>query len=32
MTDGHVELAKLPALWNYNWHLNWKQPAAVPSP
>jgi prepilin-type N-terminal cleavage/methylation domain-containing protein/prepilin-type processing-associated H-X9-DG protein len=30
MTDGHVELAKLPALWNYYWHLNWKQPAAAP--
>jgi prepilin-type N-terminal cleavage/methylation domain-containing protein/prepilin-type processing-associated H-X9-DG protein len=30
MTDGHVELAKLPALWSYYWHLNWKQPAAAP--
>jgi prepilin-type N-terminal cleavage/methylation domain-containing protein len=23
LTDGHVELSKLPNLWNYYWHLNW---------
>jgi prepilin-type N-terminal cleavage/methylation domain-containing protein len=27
-TDGHGELAKLPKLWNYYWHLNWN-PALV---
>ena len=21
--DGHVELSKLPNLWNYYWHFNW---------
>jgi len=24
--DGHAELVKLPTLWNYYWHLNWKVP------
>jgi prepilin-type N-terminal cleavage/methylation domain-containing protein/prepilin-type processing-associated H-X9-DG protein len=28
MTDGHVELVKLPTLWNYYWHLNWNESAA----
>ncbi len=32
MTDGHIELAKLPALWTYYWHLNWKGPAAASTP
>jgi prepilin-type processing-associated H-X9-DG protein len=32
MTDGHVELAKLPALWTYNWHLNWNKFLANPAP
>ena len=30
-TDGHGELVKLPNLWNYYWHLNWK-PALVTGP
>jgi hypothetical protein len=30
-TDGHGELAKLPKLWNYYWHLNWN-PALVKGP
>jgi prepilin-type N-terminal cleavage/methylation domain-containing protein len=30
-TDGHGELAKLPNLWNYYWHLNWN-PALVTYP
>jgi prepilin-type N-terminal cleavage/methylation domain-containing protein len=30
LTDGHVELAKLPALWNYYWHLNWNAAIAAP--
>jgi hypothetical protein len=29
--DGHVELSKLPNLWNYYWHLNWN-PALVKGP
>jgi prepilin-type processing-associated H-X9-DG protein len=32
MADGHVELARLPALWNYSWHLNWDESAAASSP
>ncbi len=31
MADGHAEVAKLPALWGYYWHLAWN-PAAVPNP
>ncbi len=23
--DGHVELSRLPNLWNYQWHRNWAQ-------
>jgi prepilin-type N-terminal cleavage/methylation domain-containing protein/prepilin-type processing-associated H-X9-DG protein len=23
--DGHVELSRLPNLWNYTWHYNWDQ-------
>jgi prepilin-type N-terminal cleavage/methylation domain-containing protein len=23
LADGHVELSKLPNLWNYYWHRNW---------
>ena len=23
LADGHVELSKLPNLWNYYWHLDW---------
>jgi prepilin-type N-terminal cleavage/methylation domain-containing protein/prepilin-type processing-associated H-X9-DG protein len=23
--DGHVELSKLPNLWQYTWHVNWGQ-------
>jgi prepilin-type N-terminal cleavage/methylation domain-containing protein/prepilin-type processing-associated H-X9-DG protein len=26
LADGHVELSKLPNLWNYNWHVNWGVP------
>jgi prepilin-type N-terminal cleavage/methylation domain-containing protein len=26
LSDGHVELSKLPALWSYNWHRSWGQP------
>ena len=29
--DGHVELSKLPHLWSYYWHRNWR-PAAVRVP
>jgi len=32
MNDGHVELARLPTLWSYYWHLNWNAPAGVPTP
>ena len=31
LADGHVELSKLPNLWNYYWHLNW-DPALVKGP
>jgi prepilin-type processing-associated H-X9-DG protein len=31
MADGHAELARLPGLWTFNWHLGWNS-AAVPSP
>lgn len=31
LADGHVELSKLPNLWNYYWHLNWN-PALVKGP
>jgi prepilin-type N-terminal cleavage/methylation domain-containing protein len=27
LEDGHVELARLPDLWGYYWHRNWKQDA-----
>jgi len=30
MTDGHVELATMPALRSYYWHLNWNKSAPVP--
>jgi prepilin-type N-terminal cleavage/methylation domain-containing protein len=30
LTDGHVELAKLPALWNYYWHRDWNAAIAGP--
>ena len=26
LSDGHVELSKLPNLWAYYWHRNWGQP------
>jgi prepilin-type N-terminal cleavage/methylation domain-containing protein len=28
LADGHAELAKLPTLFNYYWHLDWQVPAA----
>jgi prepilin-type N-terminal cleavage/methylation domain-containing protein/prepilin-type processing-associated H-X9-DG protein len=28
LADGHVEMARLENLWQYNWHVNW----AVPNP
>jgi prepilin-type N-terminal cleavage/methylation domain-containing protein len=31
LTDGHIELAKLPTLWSYYWHLNWNEAIAGPS-
>lgn len=31
IADGHAEIAKLPNLWNFYWHLNWNS-AAVPHP
>jgi prepilin-type N-terminal cleavage/methylation domain-containing protein/prepilin-type processing-associated H-X9-DG protein len=31
LADGHVELCKLPNLWNYYWHANWN-PALVKVP
>jgi prepilin-type N-terminal cleavage/methylation domain-containing protein len=27
LSDGHAELAKLPSLFNYYWHLDWQVPA-----
>jgi prepilin-type N-terminal cleavage/methylation domain-containing protein len=30
-TDGHVELARLDTLWNYDWHLNYVAPAKRPN-
>jgi prepilin-type processing-associated H-X9-DG protein len=30
LTDGHVELAKLPALWSYYWHRDWNAAIAAP--
>jgi prepilin-type processing-associated H-X9-DG protein len=27
MADGHAEMAKLPNLLNYSWHLDWKVPS-----
>lgn len=27
--DGHVELTKLPDLWNYEWHRNWNTTVKV---
>jgi prepilin-type N-terminal cleavage/methylation domain-containing protein len=27
--DGHVELAKLPDLWTYEWHRNWRTSAVI---
>ena len=30
LTDGHVELAKLPALWGYYWHRDWNAAIAAP--
>ena len=34
MSDGHVELSKLPNLWTYSWHRTWGQPnvPAIGSP
>jgi prepilin-type N-terminal cleavage/methylation domain-containing protein len=29
--DGHVELSKLPNLWNYTWHAQWNQKIAKPA-
>jgi prepilin-type N-terminal cleavage/methylation domain-containing protein len=26
LSDGHVELSRLPGLWSYNWHRSWGQP------
>jgi prepilin-type N-terminal cleavage/methylation domain-containing protein len=30
--DGHVELTKLPKLWNFYWHLNWNPDAVNQMP
>ncbi|HSY16829.1 MAG TPA: prepilin-type N-terminal cleavage/methylation domain-containing protein [Candidatus Acidoferrales bacterium] len=32
--DGHVELSKIPNLWNYEWHRNWgaSTPPAIGTP
>ncbi|HTX22264.1 MAG TPA: prepilin-type N-terminal cleavage/methylation domain-containing protein [Candidatus Aquilonibacter sp.] len=30
LTDGHVELARLPSLWNYYWHQGWNEAIAGP--
>jgi prepilin-type N-terminal cleavage/methylation domain-containing protein/prepilin-type processing-associated H-X9-DG protein len=32
LADGHVELSKLPNLWNYYWHLNWNPALVKPPP
>jgi prepilin-type processing-associated H-X9-DG protein len=32
LADGHVELSKLPNLWNYYWHLNWNPTLVKPPP
>ena len=28
--DGHAELARLPNLWNFYWHLNWDPTIVLP--
>lgn len=30
MADGHTELVRLEALWNYSWHRDWQSPTARP--
>jgi len=34
MFDGHVELSRIPNLWNYQWHRDWgaATPAAIGTP
>ena len=30
LADGHVEMARLENLWQYNWHVNWATPSPRP--
>lgn len=30
LADGHVEMARLESLWQYNWHVNWVAPNPRP--